>query len=450
MGAATIVAMEVDHDELQLVQAVFPGATEAMGLLDPVLERADLCVFGGSIAHARGLVEELPWLRCIWLCAPQDVVEPGGEHGPHGVVPRPVLPDDLERAARASGVDVGRPEPEPEPQVELAPGTGILFFDDDDADAVDPAPAPEPPPGESRDADLDEHRARYGDPTGWSYPLTPPDEEVLLAELTSTLGSLPTLPRTYQALCKELLDPRSSMHSVAAIIEQAPAVAARVLQLVNSAMFGLPREVTSVAEAVTCIGFAAVRDLVLVLEVFSDLEGVASLPTVDLDALQRRAQQRAAVARAVAPRADADLAYTVALLRDLGTMVLVARAAERYIAVCYLQTTGLSVAESETEVFGVPGHLLAGALLESWQLPPPVVDGVRNPPASGELGVARLVEIADMIVDEASQRADDEPMLTVTRDMLAPFGTAHRLEVARELARTLMSGQGIPPVRDAA
>ena len=311
------------------------------------------------------------------------------------------------------------------------------------APAVEEAPAPSPAPL----ADFD---PVYGDRTGWTYPTAPANEDDILTELTSSLGHLPTLPSTYQALVAELLKPTSNMSSVAAVVERAPGLAAQVLQTVNSALFGLPRKVTSVAQAVTFLGFQQVRDLVLALEVFQGIRGTA-LPDIDLDTLQERAQVRASLARALAPRKLADVAYTVGLLGELGRMVLVAQAADRYIAVSYLKTTGMSAAEAEADVFGVPSGTLGGRLMEEWQLPYDVVEAVRRPAAPGHDSLAGLVAIADLLLEEAAEAAETgEPLLLVTREMLAPWGREARLDVARDLARTLARGHLAPPVQDAA
>jgi CheY-like chemotaxis protein len=81
----------------------------------------------------------------------------------------------------------------------------------------------------------------------------------LLANLVGSVKDLPVLPRTYQPLRQKLAEPEASIRDVVHIVEQDVAISAKILQLVNSAFFGLPREVSSVRTAVGFLGIAMLR-----------------------------------------------------------------------------------------------------------------------------------------------------------------------------------------------
>ena len=74
-----------------------------------------------------------------------------------------------------------------------------------------------------------------------------------------SLKSLPAVPRLYQQLCQELDGGNATPKSVAAIIEQDMSMTLRLLQLVNSAFFGLARKITNIREAVTYLGFEPIQ-----------------------------------------------------------------------------------------------------------------------------------------------------------------------------------------------
>jgi hypothetical protein len=126
-------------------------------------------------------------------------------------------------------------------------------------------------------------------PVAHQFLLKPWDPEMLLAGiaratslgqvldskmLTSLVGSLrelPSLPQVFAELNLALARPSTTIDQVAQIVEQDVAVSAKILQLVNSAFFGLARDVSDRKTAVSCLGMSVLHDLVVTLEVFRSL-----------------------------------------------------------------------------------------------------------------------------------------------------------------------------------
>ena len=85
----------------------------------------------------------------------------------------------------------------------------------------------------------------------------------LLPEVRQGLSLLPPLPTLVIELLKETQSSSSTASSVADIAASDPTLAASLLRAVNSAAFGLSQKVTSVSQAVSLLGFGAVRSLVV-------------------------------------------------------------------------------------------------------------------------------------------------------------------------------------------
>lgn len=100
----------------------------------------------------------------------------------------------------------------------------------------------------------------------------------LLASIVGSVKDLPVLPRAYLALLDKLMDPGASARNVVKIVEPDVGISAKILQLVNSALFGVPREIASVSTAVSYLGIGMMQNLVLSPEVTSIFEGVATFP----------------------------------------------------------------------------------------------------------------------------------------------------------------------------
>jgi CheY-like chemotaxis protein len=64
----------------------------------------------------------------------------------------------------------------------------------------------------------------------------------MLANIVGSVKDLPVLPRTFMALREKLADPNASVKEVVKLVEQDVSISAKIRQLVNSAFFGLPRD----------------------------------------------------------------------------------------------------------------------------------------------------------------------------------------------------------------
>src|SRR5207248_3788136 len=90
-----------------------------------------------------------------------------------------------------------------------------------------------------------------------------------LRALAGSVDGLPSLPRIYGDLTAALESPNCGTAEIAEVVCRDPAPAAKILQLVNSSFFGLPRHVTALPDAVSYLGVATVRSLVLSTEAMS-------------------------------------------------------------------------------------------------------------------------------------------------------------------------------------
>ncbi len=222
-----------------------------------------------------------------------------------------------------------------------------------------------------------------------------------LRGLAGSVDGLPSLPRIYGDLTAALESPSCGATEIAAVVCRDPALAAKILQLVNSSFFGLPRQVTSVPEAVAYLGVATVRSLVLSTEAMSLFRPAVRAAGLDVDALSSRAVATATEAARLAAAEYRSDAFTAGLLSDVGLLLLAAKAPE--------------LLRREEVTLGFT-HGAAGAyLLGLWGLPLGVVEAVafhHDPlaaPAGADAGLAtRLaVGLAVMAVHEGELSIPD-------------------------------------------
>ena len=194
----------------------------------------------------------------------------------------------------------------------------------------------------------------------------------------TALGDLPSLPRTYEALTQALADPDASLQKVAKIIEQDVGVSAKVLQLVNSAFFGIAHSMTNIQSAVSYLGINTLKNLVLSVEIFRAFKPQRELPGFSLEELQHHAQLTAHIAaRLPVPKHLADIAVVAGMLHDVGKLILAWKLSEHFekmLAEALGAHCPVYKVEEREDGFS---HAEIGAyLLGLWGLPYSVVEAV--------------------------------------------------------------------------
>src|SRR3984885_4791380 len=203
----------------------------------------------------------------------------------------------------------------------------------------------------------------------------------MLASIVGSVKDLPVLPRTFMALREKLADPNAPVKEVVKLVEQDISISAKILQLVNSAFFGLPREISTMNTAVSYLGIDMLQNLVLSAEVFRVFENSANLPGFSFEELHEHSQLTAKIASHIpVPAAVHSAAVVVAgLLHDVGKLVLATRSPKHFARALE------GAAEEKPPLFAVEqdlmgvSHAEVGAyLLEIWGLPCPVVEAVAH------------------------------------------------------------------------
>jgi len=202
--------------------------------------------------------------------------------------------------------------------------------------------------------------------------------EERLRELVGRLDKLPSVPQVYVELLDAVDRTDCSVAMIARIIAQDPAMSVKVLQLVNSAYFGLSRRLTSIGDAVAFLGSDLLRSLALTAHIFARMSA-APIPGFSVERLQARAIYGAKLARAAlgADKRRADAAFTAALVRDVGVLVLAIGLPAIYAEVLATAArTGEPVHEVERVLLGVSHAEVGAYLLGVWGLPVEIVEAV--------------------------------------------------------------------------
>jgi HD-like signal output (HDOD) protein len=253
----------------------------------------------------------------------------------------------------------------------------------------------------------------------------------------AAVHALPPLPQLYWKLTAELRRPEATSASAATIIEQDPAMSARVLQLANSPYFGFGRAVRTVRDAATRLGLEQLRSALLALVLSAAKMPLRPPPGFTMEALQNRSQHVAGLAAAMLSHPEErKTAFSAGMLHHVGYFVLAGGMPEDFARVLAAAAAAeRPLPQIETEVLGC-NHAEVGAfMLTLLGLPLPMVEAVahhHHPSSSGDkrFGPAGALHVAALLAEAADGVPAARPELG--RGLPGASGRArHRGSVAR-------------------
>lgn len=213
---------------------------------------------------------------------------------------------------------------------------------------------------------------------------------------------LPPLPEVVNRVLSLTASPKASAQEVARIISTDQVMAGKVLCLANSAYYGLPRQISSVQQAVMVLGFGDLRQMLLAAGVHGLTQGSVSGYFMANGELWRHSMATAVAAGILAKRVglSQEEAFTAGLMHDIGKLILAKFLGARYEQIIQL-TRGehKSFIEGERQLFNTDHARVGGTVASAWNLPPQLARAISDhhtPLQAGEEGLLVCVtHIAD-------------------------------------------------------
>ena len=189
----------------------------------------------------------------------------------------------------------------------------------------------------------------------------------------SKLEKLPTLSAVATQLMRLTMDEKSDAQQVAAIIETDQSLASKILQLVNSPSYGFAGRVTTIANAVSLLGFSTIRSVALSMTVSDMFAPSDKLTAFDRVAFWKHSLACAVCSELIAERIEsryAKEAFLAGLFHDIGKIALDTCAREDFnTVIAEASERHLSVLEAEREVLDTDHAVVGKWVAERWGLP---------------------------------------------------------------------------------
>jgi len=198
----------------------------------------------------------------------------------------------------------------------------------------------------------------------------PPELQKLLGRI-SEIGSLPEVTAR---IVETVENPNSTARDVHDAVRNDPALATKLLKVVNSAFYGLPAQVASLERAILMLGLSAVKNLALAASLSGFVKSGAVCDRFDARDLWRHSVAVAACARLLATRTKVvplEEAFVAGLVHDLGLIVVHQLLAPQMRTIAeQCLTTAQSYVAAETAALGADHQQFGAALAARWKFPP--------------------------------------------------------------------------------
>lgn len=244
---------------------------------------------------------------------------------------------------------------------------------------------------------------------------------------------LPTLPAAVARINELIADPKAGPQEIGREIGSDPALAARVLRLANSSIYGLQDEVSSTEQAATVIGVRSLRNIAMQASIIRKYEHLAEYDAFDLEEVWTHSGKTARLAQMLAQASERrgkpapEELFTCGLLHDIGKVVLLDTLGEEYLGVlANAREAGCSLHLAEQQVLGFT-HVEVGARLAAhWQLSRAIQRAIGAHHGRPEVVLADPVVATVAIADQVAYRSRQDG----DQGMLATLG-----EVAERVLR---------------
>src|SRR3990172_7477580 len=199
-----------------------------------------------------------------------------------------------------------------------------------------------------------------------------------IAVRAAALYSRPTVALEVVRLTSE---PHADPRVLKELLEKDPALTCKILRVVNSSFFGLPREVADLNQALTLLGIKQLKLLVLGFSLPDEL--FAEVAAEQLQWYWTTTLTRAVAARQLSTELwhqPGDEAFIAGLMHDIGILALLRELGAPYaklLSGVIGQRSDLAALERDS--LGFDHVELSAALMKQWHLPQRLIDTVAVP-----------------------------------------------------------------------
>lgn len=208
----------------------------------------------------------------------------------------------------------------------------------------------------------------------------------LSQKLAAAVESMPAFPKSVQKILELTRDVNCTPKDLVQVIEKDPVITVKILKVVNSAYYSLPKQITSINHAVVYLGFNTIKNLAL------SIASIGMLPKsnaagFDVQQYLLHSLATAGIAKLLAGKlggADPMDCYIAGLLHDFGKVVFAQFMPEDFKAGLALSANdGVSLHLALRQTIGVDHAVVGAMLVEKWRFQANLIETIRHQSGEG-------------------------------------------------------------------
>jgi HD-like signal output (HDOD) protein len=263
------------------------------------------------------------------------------------------------------------------------------------------------------------------------------DQQAIVDKAVAEISHIATLPEITLKIIELVEDPSSTAQDLHNVISNDPALCSRILKVVNSAFYGLPRQIGSINRAIVLLGLNAVKNIAIAASLTKLFRGGELCPRFSAKELWVHSIATAAASKLICDELHlglSDEAFLAGLIHDIGIMVEVQALRHELLQVFEEMTFDddgnptSDMREIEQRIIGADHQAFGAGLCEAWKFPKSFTyvtqhhhDPATLPTANRML--ASIVYVADRITGQLGYGFHgDLPDLTIKPETISDLG----------------------------
>lgn len=249
-----------------------------------------------------------------------------------------------------------------------------------------------------------------------------------MRQIDDFISNADFLPPAFQLLPRLLLlldDVEANADALADLIRVDPGLTADILRVCNSARYGLTYRAENIQQAILRIGFQEVHRIVMTVITSPALKDPSNTYQSSQTDLWNHSLAAAVSSQSLAESAqiDTDLAFTSALLHDIGKVVLSHALQQKYADVVKgAAERNQPLFLAEREAFKTDHAIVGGRLLDRWGFPKNISTAIRNhhepAKAKDEVRLASCIYLSNVLAYHV-QNVQSRPEYVIFPDSAA-------------------------------
>jgi len=234
------------------------------------------------------------------------------------------------------------------------------------------------------------------------------------------IASLPPTPQVLIQLIDLFRQSTADVDEIVQLLRRDPALSLEVLRRCNSSFFGNDDTVKDINEAVYRMGFYEVYQITATLFGMRALTAPSVVPGFPAAELRRHSSIAGIAAGALAREVNESegIAFTTALLHDIGKLIFAIAEQAKYVALIdQCKLTGAYLSNLEVQAFGFSHSELGAQLLRRWGMTEEVVLpvlGHNSPAAADKLPLCVLTRAASELANHFEAKVSETFSATPT------------------------------------